>query len=325
MKRIESIKDLYDRFGGELAKVKERIRAAVTEGDAGEDTKRILLEQTENTGKMVRPLLMMCSAGDVSVEAREKLLWSAAALEILHTSTLILDDIIDGADLRRGKPSAFAEYGTGVAICAGDYLLATSFDCLLTRGWADVAHDLVKLTKALCDGELIQDYYRNNTDVTEDIYMRAISGKTAAAFSFVCETGARIGGADEKTCRIMSLLGMTLGRMFQIRDDILDLTRDEKELGKPAGEDFRCGNYTLPVIYALANKEARAELMKNTENADDMDFEKVKKIIAESGGIDYAKRRLAGLEKEALTALSQVPDNGYQDAFRLLIAMCATA
>ena len=316
---------LIESKKADIGAVKERINIAVSDGSASDDTKAVAREYTENTGKMIRPLMMLVCAGCVDKERREKLLWSAAALEMLHTSTLLLDDIIDGADVRRGAPSAFAKYGTAVAICAGDYLLATSYDCLLSRGYADVAHDLVKLTKALCDGELIQDINRHNADVTEETYIKSIEGKTAAAFSVALKVASRISGQDEAAQKLMGSFGMTLGKMFQIRDDILDWTKTEAELGKPAGEDFRSGCYTLPAIHALKDKNVRAELLKYTDNSENMsgeDFDNVRGLVIASGGIEYAKQRLSELETEALGIISALPQNDAVPAFRSLVGMC---
>ena len=316
---------IFERFAPDIEAVRERIKAAVSESGASDDTLRIAREYTENTGKMIRPLIMLICAGDVDGERREKLLWSAAALEILHTSTLVLDDVIDRADVRRGAPSAYAKYGGPVAICAGDWLLSESYDCLLTRGYDDVAHDLVRLTGSLCDGELIQDIYRHNVDVTEETYIRSIEGKTAAAFSVALEVASRIAGYDGATQKRYNDFGMTLGKMFQIRDDILDWTKTEDELGKPVGEDFKSGSYTLPAIHAFKNADVRRELLKYTDNSENIsgaDFEKVRRLVISSGGIDYAEHRLSELEAEALAALDTLSPNDAAPAFRSFVNMC---
>ena len=293
MDKFSTLEGIYEWKREELSEVKMCIREAVLQSSAHESLKKILLDVTGNSGKMIRPMLVFLAAGDYSSEHKDKLLWGAASGELLHVSSLLLDDIIDEAETRRGKPSVQKQYGKAVAICAGTFLMVTSYSCLLERGYYDLAEDMVHLTQIVSDGEMLQDENCWNTNISEELYRKIIEGKTASVFSHCCRIAARITEKSVQTQKQLSEIGMKLGIMFQIRDDILDWTKDEKELGKPVGEDFCHGIFTLPVIKALQNPDTSDELralISKKENIGKEDFEKAKKLVASSGGIEEAER-----------------------------------
>ena len=321
---FQTFQDIVRWKQTDMDAIRARIREAVSAAPAHGAMRELLLECTGNSGKMLRPLMILMAAEDYAPAQREKLLWSAAAGEMLHTASLLLDDILDGADTRRGRPSVQSKYGESIALCAGNHLIATAYACLLDRGFPDVARDLMTVTQLVCDGEMLQDEYRWNADIPEEVYLKSVTGKTAAVFAFACETASRITGHSEATQAVMRRFGETVGVMFQIRDDILDWTMDERKLGKPAGEDFLNGIYTLPVIRALQTAEA-GDLLRffvaQRREISPESLAKVKEIVASSGGLEAAKAKTRELAAEAAALLDALPAGPYTAALRALVKL----
>ena len=324
--QLETLQDILTWKKADMDGVRARIRAAVGATAAHEAMRELLLESTENSGKMLRPLMILMAAEDYRPEQRDELLWAAAAGEMLHTASLLLDDIIDGADLRRGKVSVQARHGTAVALCAANYMIATAYACLCDRGYAHVARDLMTVTQLVCDGEMLQDENRWNADISEETYFRAVTGKTAAVFAFACDVASRISGHSAGTQETMRRFGETLGVMFQVRDDILDWTMDERKLGKPAGEDFINGIYTLPAIRAFQSAKSGdllRELAAKRAALTPSELFRVKELVAASGGLDAAKAAVSRLADQANETLDSLSPNAYTAALRLLVRLFA--
>ena len=327
MEGFRSVHDIFAWKQTDMDAIRACIREAVSGAPAHDAMRELLLECTENAGKMLRPLMILMAAEDYAPAQRDKLLWSAAAGEMLHTASLLLDDIIDGADVRRGKPSVRSRCGEAIALCAGNYLIATAYACLLDRGFADVARDLADVTQKVCDGEMLQDEHRWDTAVPEEVYLRSVTGKTAAVFACSCEIASRITGHSARTQELMRRFGETVGVMFQIRDDILDWTMDERKLGKSAGEDFINGIYTLPVIRTFQSAECGDLLRSYAEKRQSLcpaELETVKGIVARSGGIEAAKTKNRELAADALGLLDMLPASAYVSALRLLVKLFAS-
>ncbi len=322
MNGIKALKDAYAWKKDDLDGIRARVREAVERTEAHPGMKTILYESTDNAGKMIRPFLALLSAEDYKEELREKLLWTAAAGEILHIASLLLDDIIDNAMTRRGKKSVQAAYGKPAALCAGNVLVATSYACLIDRGFTDMARELMTVTQLVCDGEMLQDENKFNTGITEETYIQSLTGKTASAFAFCCGTSSRISGHDEKTERAMREIGTAVGLMFQIRDDLFDFIKDERTLGKPVLEDFKNGIYTLPTIFAFQNAGAGEELRALAGKRDSItpsELERVKQAVLSSGGAEYAENYIEKLAIKVHSALDGLPDTRYMAAFRTLV------
>ena len=320
MIKITSIQDIYNWKKEDMAGIRRRIRDAVTETEANAELKKILKDTVGNTGKMIRPLVALLAAGTFRKEAREEILCAAAAGEMLHTSSLLLDDIIDKADTRRGCPSVQATYGVPVALCAGDYLMVTAFSFLSGRGYTKTADEFIRTAMRVCDGEIIQDLNNKKTNVTESMYMDSIKGKTAAVFACCCRVAARIAGRSAEIQKTMAEYGETLGIIFQIRDDIMDWTQDEDTLKKPVNEDFRNGTFTLPAIYAFSDEKYGSELRAyaDREALSLEDLAKIREIVRDAGGIKYAQSVLDGYIAKAEKLLESLPDDRYRISLRLL-------
>lgn len=212
-----------------------------------------LVQFVESGGKRLRPAFAIIGASFGSYD-EEQTRSVAAALEIIHMATLIHDDIIDDAKLRRGKETVHSVLGKDVAVYSGDFLLTRAF--MLVAEFADMnmLRQVAKASAYICDSEIAQNEQRYDTDVSVKQYLKRIGGKTAALFSISLYIGADKAGCPRKLVNKLGVLGYNMGMAFQIVDDILDLTGNEAKVGKPLLSDAAQGVYTLPIIYALRSE-----------------------------------------------------------------------
>ena len=246
-------------------------------------------------GKRMRPMLMLLMAktyGDVSLVTQH----SAVGLELLHTASLVHDDVVDESGERRGQASVNATYNNKVAVLVGDYILSTALLHVSFTGNQSIVQELSELGRTLAAGEILQLSNIQNQQISEDVYYRVIQQKTAALFQSCAAIGALSAGASEEDVKKAGEFGRNLGIMFQIRDDIFDYF-DSKEIGKPTGNDMTEGKLTLPVIYALNTtsfdsmqtlaKKVKAGTINPDEIAVLVEFTK------QNGGIEYAEQKMA--------------------------------
>ncbi|CAA7599795.1 Isoprenoid synthase domain protein [Acididesulfobacillus acetoxydans] len=209
----------------------------------------VSLLQTSN-GKQLRPLLVFSAAALFS-PPREETVQAAVAAELIHLASLVHDDVIDQAPLRRGQPSINAAQGNQTAVLAGDSLFAEAFRVLSAPGLIPVMPYFVAAIQAMCAGEIRQGQSQFALDRSRRDYLHRSGQKTGSLIEACCRAGATIAGADKTDVNRLGKFGRFLGIGFQVVDDVLDFTGQEKELGKPTGNDFRQGNLTLPIIYLL--------------------------------------------------------------------------
>ncbi|MBU1162775.1 MAG: polyprenyl synthetase family protein [Proteobacteria bacterium] len=244
-------------------------------------------------GKRFRPLLMILSARICGYKGNMDKTYSTI-FEYLHAATLLHDDIIDGATLRRGKPVAHSIWGTSIAVLAGDFLLGRSLSISTETELPKVIKIITKITEEMSQGEIHQLTRIGDLDLTEEEYMEIIRRKTAVLMQGACWTGALIATASEKEEKALSEYGFNLGIAFQMTDDLLDYTSDTSILGKEIGADLKEGKLTLPVIYSL--KEASSEdktIMEKIitdKNFSFNDFKILIKLLEKYGGIEYTKK-----------------------------------
>ena len=242
----------------------------------------------------MRPILILLMAknyGDVS----KTTLHSAVGLELLHTASLVHDDVVDESEERRGQASVNATYDNKVAVLVGDYLLSTALLHVAYTDNATIIQNLADLGRTLARGEILQLSNIKNTEINEDVYYDVIKMKTAALFESCASIGAMSAGASPDEVEKARLFGQNLGIIFQIRDDIFDYY-ESKEIGKPTGNDMAEGKLTLPVIYALNNSHLESmqtlarKVKAGTINTDEIAV--LVEFAKESGGIEYAERRM---------------------------------
>lgn len=307
----------------EVTEIRGTILSEVEAMGAHEGMKRLLQETLEHPGKMIRSTLMLLTAGEYDQTRRQELICSAAAVEMIHTSSLILDDMIDDSPLRRGRPTVQLKYGKPIALCSGDYLLVATVSRLFDRGYLQSARELMEVIQVACDGEMVQHENKGNVHVTRDAYHQCISGKTAAFFRMACRMACRITGREGAYQSTMEDFGQCIGLMFQLRDDLLDWTRQEQDIGKPINEDFTEGIYTLPAIYTFAQRDYgdRLRAFAQRESLSREEQEQVRSLVSQAGGIDYARSHLRELSRKATELLDTLVDGPYTQALRELVAL----
>ncbi len=262
----------------------------------------------QRAGKRMRPILILLMAknfGKVSRVTQH----AAVGLELLHTASLIHDDVVDEAAERRGQASVNADYDNKVAVLVGDYVLSTALLHVSYTHSEMIVRRLAELGRTLSDGEILQLANIQNKEVTEEVYYKIIERKTAALFETCAAIGAESAGATEEQVEAARLFGKNLGIVFQIRDDIFDYYDSEVEIGKPTGNDFAEGKLTLPIIYAL-NATQDEDMMRlvhkvKAHNVMHEEVETLVRFAKENGGIEYAERRMWDFHAEAQRFIDQ--------------------
>jgi octaprenyl-diphosphate synthase len=268
-------------------------------------------------GKRLRPILLLLSAkllGPVSDNA----IRLAAVVEMIHTATLIHDDVIDYAKTRRGRPSINAVWGNHTSVLAGDWLYMQAFQIALRERNFHVLDVLIGLTQDMVEGELLQLDRLRRIDVTEADYMELVERKTASLFSVCSRIGAVMAAGDDGIESRLGEFGWNLGMAFQLVDDVLDFTSREKILGKPVGNDHREGKVTLPLIYSLesADKNERrlVETVLTDGNYDQVPFRNILQILHNHRGVERAMNRAQSFTDRARALISGFPESPYQRA-----------
>ena len=272
----------------------------------------------QRTGKQMRPMLTLLAAKNYG-EISQVTQYAAVALELLHTASLVHDDVVDESSERRGVPSLNASYNNKVAVLVGDYILST---CLLNVSFTRnhrILYFLSELGRTLAAGEILQLQNINNQDVSEDAYYQVIRQKTASLFETCSSMGALSVGASDEDVEQAKIFGHNLGMIFQIRDDIFDYF-DSAEVGKPTGADMAEGKLTLPVIYALNHSPYESmmplalKVKAGTINTDEIAV--LVEFTKEYGGIEYAQKKMNEIAKEVHLYIDEnVKDPALNDAY----------
>lgn len=269
----------------------------------------------EAGGKRMRPIMCLLAAqacGETDLTRTQRL---AAVIEMLHTATLVHDDVVDESNLRRGRPTANATWNNQTAVLVGDFLIARSFDLLVDLDNMALLKEFSTGTCEIAEGEVLQLQAQHQPDTTEETYLNIIYGKTSRLFQLATEGAAMLAGRPEYRDALKRYAGH-FGNAFQIIDDILDYTSDAETLGKNIGDDLMEGKPTLPLIAALANTTANEhKIVYNsiaTGGLDDLD--QVIKIVHQSGALDYCRQRAKEETQHALDALNILPQSPARSA-----------
>ena len=307
---------MFDVIKSDLATLEDKLLEAVTAPDAL--VTEVGTHLVTSGGKRLRPALCLLSAhGGKSFDLAHTLPL-ATALELIHTASLVHDDVIDKADTRRGAPTANAKWDNKIAILAGDYIFARAFHLVTEGGYGDyVAGRLAWLVGNLSVGEIIQDkgMYRASRD--EQDYYNRIQKKTADFLEICCELGARVGGMAEDEAKALAQYGHDIGMAFQITDDLLDIAQTSERIGKPVGSDIRQGIITLPVLRALHESDACDELLAIVTNPTmtDADVTRALDIVKATDGIDFAKAKADAFLAHAKAILPKDLPEDIRDAY----------
>ena len=285
-------KEVFDLVRDDLVLVERELASESTA--AFEPVSEICSYLLGGGGKRLRPALLLLSARYAGYRG-ESAIRLAAVVELIHSATLIHDDVIDSADTRRGRPSANSRWGNHRSVLAGDWLYMLAFQIALEQRNFRTLDVLIELTKKMVEGELIQLAKLGKLDVTEDDALQLATCKTACLFSGCARLGAILGGTSETEERALAEYGRCAGLAFQLVDDLLDFTASAEQLGKPVLSDLKEGKVTLPLIYAMQNGHREAR-------------ELVQRVLAE--------KEFQSVRPEAIVAL--VRDSGALERVRLL-------
>jgi octaprenyl-diphosphate synthase len=272
----------------------------------------------EGGGKRVRPALVLLASRLVSGEASPSAVRLAAVMEMLHTATLVHDDIIDEARVRRGRTSANVQWGNDRTVLVGDWLYMTAFDMSLRERNFEILDALTRMTRLMVEGEIVQLSLVGNSHITEDEHLDIVRRKTAYMFSACAEVGGIIAGATREERRALSRYGLSVGVSFQLIDDVLDFVSTEAKLGKPVANDIREGKLTLPLIYLLENGNEEYRRMIETVMRERA-FETVRRedvlhLVRERGTLKRARAEAGRYASEAIEAMSIFPPSPYRQA-----------
>lgn len=286
-----------------------------------ENFKKIMMSKTplldkithyiiKRKGKQMRPMFVLLTA-NICGGINDRTYRAASLIEIIHTATLVHDDVVDDAMERRGFFSINALWKNKVAVLVGDYLLSKGLQLSAEFKDYDFLDIISNATKEMSEGELLQIEKARRLDIKEEIYFDIIRQKTASLIAACCATGASSAGASPETIEKMRLLGETIGIAFQIKDDLFDYEPDSKATGKPVGIDIKEKKMTLPLIYALNNSDSSLKrwMMNVVKNYHDND-EKVAELIEKvkvSGGIEYTIEKMNDYKNKAILLLENFP------------------
>ena len=269
-------------------------------------------------GKQIRPILVLLSA-KLFGEIGDKTYTAASLVELLHTASLVHDDVVDDANERRGALSVYTLWKSKTAVLFGDYLLARG----LMISVDDRAYDLLRIVsvavKEMCEGELLQLQHSRKQDMTQEAYFEVIYKKTAALIAACTEAGAQSGGATPEQVEQMRQFGVHLGMIFQIKDDLFDY-QPHGITGKPAGNDIKEKKFTLPLIYALqqASRSEKKQILSliNSRAADAQKLNTITRFVNEKGGLDHCRSTMNDLAQKATDCIDAFPTCGAATALK---------
>lgn len=275
----------------------------------------------EAGGKRLRPLMVLLTAnalGYPQISGKTEHLDLAAIIEFIHTATLLHDDVVDMSSLRRGRPTANAQWGNAPSVLVGDFLYSRAFQMMVQIGNMDVMAILANTTNLISEGEVQQLVNAKNPDVTEANYLNVIDKKTAILFAAACEVAAVLCGATEEQRQALRSYGHKVGIAFQLVDDALDYAGDAATLGKNVGDDLAEGKPTLPLIYAMrtGTQEQAALIAAAIRGGDASQLSAILEIVQTTGAMDYTLDAAREQVRQAVAELQLLPTNTYTQAMQ---------
>lgn len=273
-------------------------------------------------GKQMRPMFVFLVAKMISKgEVRERTYRGASVIELIHTATLVHDDVVDDSNMRRGFFSVNALWKNKIAVLIGDFLLSKGLLLCIDNNDFDLLKIISVAVREMSEGELLQIEKARKLDITEDVYYEIIRQKTATLIAACCSLGAASVKPDSEHVEKMRKFGELIGMAFQIKDDLFDY--GDAAIGKPTGIDIKEQKMTLPLIYALnnANKNDKKWLINSVKNHN-KDKKRVKEVIAfvkDNGGLEYAIAKMKAFQEEALVMLNDYPDSEFKSSLELMV------
>jgi octaprenyl-diphosphate synthase len=318
IKKIPGIKKLYYNIRKDLEDVEENLKLFT------KSPNKIISEIStylfQNTGKRIRPALLILCAKLRGYTGKEHIIMSSL-VETIHTASLLHDDIIDNSKVRRGRESVHARWGPNITVLLGDYLYIKTIGYSLQSQHRQIVQILTDISAKMIEGELNEYYVSWNLDIGENDYLDIINKKTASLFSASCRIGGILGMASAEEENILAEFGTNLGLTFQIVDDLLDYTGDERTMGKPVLSDLREGRITLPLIYTLNNdgKENRKRVMNllKEKELNETSIDEILDIVRSNGALDYTQRKAQEYSVYSKMLIQKMPPSIYRDGLSL--------
>ncbi|MBU3664878.1 MAG: polyprenyl synthetase family protein [Chthoniobacterales bacterium] len=313
---LASFKRTFELINTHLYSVEERIRAQARAFDPAMEG--YVGYVCGSAGKRLRPALALLAGGSTGkISAAHVDL--AVVVELIHIATLVHDDIMDGADLRRDQPTVNAKWGNAISVLLGDALLAHAMRLATNFSDTEVVRRIADAAAEVCTGEIIQTQRRFDLNLSAHDYYRIVEMKTAALFAAASELGAFLSETTPEKIGALKLFGLKLGTAYQIYDDCLDLVGDEEEIGKTLGSDLRKGKLTLPLIFLLQSARRagdHGELSALLLNGGDTAHEKIAVLLSERRALRQTADAAGALVQEALAALGPVDENRFTAGLR---------
>ncbi|MDH5366939.1 MAG: polyprenyl synthetase family protein [Cyclobacteriaceae bacterium] len=313
-----SLRDIKAPIAKEMTDFEKKFRSSMKSNVLLLD--KIMTYIVKRKGKQMRPMFVFLTAGTCGAIS-ESTYRGASLIELLHTATLVHDDVVDDANYRRGFFSVNALWKNKIAVLVGDYLLSRGLLLSVDNGDYGLLKIVSEAVREMSEGELLQMEKARKLDITEDVYYDIIKQKTASLIASCCAVGAASSGNENGTVEKMKLFGEKVGMAFQIKDDLFDYGNEE--IGKPLGIDIKEKKMTLPLIYALqhADRGDKRRVINTVKNHNDKP-KKVKEVIdfvKKSGGIEYATEIMHKFYNEALEILNQFEDSIYKTSLSQLV------
>lgn len=311
---LMDIKAIQSLISDDMQKVNEKILAQLNSDVA-------LINQLgfyiiHSGGKRIRPMIATLAAKALDYQG-EQHITCAAFIEFIHTATLLHDDVVDESALRRGNPTANAEFGNAASVLVGDFIYTRSFQLMTQLNSLKILQVMSEATNVIAEGEVQQLMNVRDPNTSEENYMQVIYSKTARLFEVSTQTAAIVAGANEEQEKALQDYGRYLGTAFQLVDDVLDYSANATELGKNIGDDLAEGKPTLPLLHAMRSGDAeQAQLIRDAieQGGNREALDKILAIMAQYQSLDYAMQRAREEAKKAVDVIAVLPDSDYKKA-----------
>ena len=309
-----NLTDIEFPIKNEMNDFKLKLKSSISSDNSIIDT--IVNYILKRKGKQIRPILVFLTSG-LNGKISDSTYRAAILIEILHTATLIHDDVVDDSNYRRGFFSINALWKSKYSVLVGDYLLSRGLELSVENNDFKFLGVLSNAVKKMSEGEITQLKKSKTLDIDEKTYFKIIQEKTASLFSSCCEMGAISSNSNEKNILFMKEFGLLLGQAFQIRDDMFGYL--SYDTGKPSLNDFKQAKITLPLIFSLSkvNSSKKNQIIKNLKNYKSID--KIIDFVKEEGGIDYSQNLMNNLTEKAYSILEKFPESDYKNSLKKLL------
>lgn len=315
-----TIQEIFEPIEDEIEVFKKKFKERLTSNIKIVDT--IARYVVSSRGKNLRPMLVLMSSKMCGGKLDEKSYRAAITIELVHTATLVHDDVVDGSDMRRGLPSINAIWKNKMAVLMGDYLLANALISIVDIKSFDAMMLLSEATKRASQGELLQIDKSRKLDIDEPTYLQIVNDKTGALISAACELGAITTTGADADRNALRKFGDHVGIAFQIKDDLFDFEGEQSIIGKTKGRDLKEQKITMPLIYALKQakpEESKRILKKIKKSVSRSDVNDILSFTQHYGGLDYAKKRLQEYSDQAIASLNHFNDSPAKDGLKKFI------